>query len=93
MADDGEDGEAWGLSYEYDAIILDIMLPKKDGLAVCRALRHERVRSPIIMLTARDTVGDRVSGLDSGADTTWSSLSPLKNLLARLRAFLRRDFR
>lgn len=91
VAYDGEDGEAWGLSYEYDAIILDIMLPKKDGLAVCRALRDERVRSPIIMLTARDTVGDRVSGLDSGADDYLVKPFALEELLARLRALLRRD--
>jgi DNA-binding response OmpR family regulator len=68
VAYDGEEGEAWGLSYAFDAIILDIMLPKKDGLEVCRSLRDERVKSPIIMLTARDTLDDRVSGLDSGAD-------------------------
>jgi DNA-binding response OmpR family regulator len=91
VAYDGEEGEAWGLSYNYDAIILDIMLPKKDGLAVCRALREERVKSPIIMLTARDTVDDRVSGLDSGADDYLVKPFALQELLARLRALLRRD--
>jgi DNA-binding response OmpR family regulator len=91
VAYDGEEGEAWGLSYDYDAIILDIMLPKKDGLAVCRNLRDERVMSPIIMLTARDTVDDRVSGLDSGADDYLVKPFALEELLARLRALLRRD--
>jgi DNA-binding response OmpR family regulator len=91
VAYDGEEGEAWGLSYDYDAIILDIMLPKKDGLAVCRNLRDERVKSPIIMLTARDTVDDRVSGLDSGADDYLVKPFALEELLARLRALLRRD--
>jgi len=91
VAYDGEEGEAWGLSYDYDAIILDIMLPKKDGLAVCRSLRDERVKSPIIMLTARDTVDDRVSGLDSGADDYLVKPFALEELLARLRALLRRD--
>jgi DNA-binding response OmpR family regulator len=91
VAFDGEEGEAWGLSYDYDAIILDIMLPKKDGLAVCRTLRDERVKSPIIMLTARDTVDDRVSGLDSGADDYLVKPFALQELLARLRALLRRD--
>lgn len=91
VAFDGEDGEAWGLSYDYDAIVLDIMLPKKDGLAVCRALRDQRVKSPIIMLTAKDTVDDRVSGLDSGADDYLVKPFALQELLARLRALLRRD--
>jgi DNA-binding response OmpR family regulator len=91
VAYDGEEGEAWGLSYDYDAIILDIMLPKKDGMAVCRALRDERVKSPVIMLTARDTVDDRVSGLDSGADDYLVKPFALEELLARLRALLRRD--
>jgi DNA-binding response OmpR family regulator len=91
VAYDGEEGEAWGLSYAFDAIILDIMLPKKDGLEVCRSLRDERVKSPIIMLTARDTLDDRVSGLDSGADDYLVKPFALEELLARLRALLRRD--
>ena len=91
VAYDGEDGEAWGLSYDYDAIILDIMLPKKDGLALCRTLRDQHVKSPIIMLTAKDTVDDRVSGLDSGADDYLVKPFALQELLARLRALLRRD--
>jgi DNA-binding response OmpR family regulator len=88
---DGEEGEGWALSYDYDAIILDIMLPKKDGLDVCRALRRKRIQSPIIMLTARDTVDDRVDGLDSGADDYLVKPFALNELLARLRALLRRD--
>src|SRR5512142_1931720 len=65
---DGEEGEALAEMAPYDAIILDLMLPKKDGVAVCRDLRKNRVTTPILMLTARDTVDDRVLGLDSGAD-------------------------
>lgn len=88
---DGEEGEAWALAYEFDAIILDVMLPKLDGLAVCRNLRRQRVTSPILMLTARDTVDDRVLGLDSGADDYLVKPFALQELLARLRALLRRD--
>ncbi len=65
---DGEEGETFALSVPYDLIILDIMLPKKDGYLVCRELRRQGLRTPILMLTARDTVDDRVEGLDSGAD-------------------------
>jgi CheY-like chemotaxis protein len=65
---DGEEGLELAEITPYDAIILDVMLPMKDGLEVCRELRNQRVKTPIIMLTARDTVEDRVLGLDSGAD-------------------------
>jgi DNA-binding response OmpR family regulator len=67
-AADGEEGQELAELTPYDAIILDIMLPKRDGLEVCRNLRQQHMRTPIIMLTARDTVDDRVKGLDSGAD-------------------------
>ncbi len=88
---DGEEGEEIAGMTPYDAIILDIMLPKKDGLAVCRSLRQSRVNAPVIMLTARDTVDDRVKGLDSGADDYLVKPFAINELRARLRALLRRD--
>ena len=88
---DGPEGELFALSAPYDLIILDIMLPRKNGLDVCRTLRQQRLRSPILMLTARDTVEDRVTGLDSGADDYLVKPFALQELRARLRALLRRD--
>jgi DNA-binding response OmpR family regulator len=77
-------------SAPYDAIILDIMLPEKNGLEVCRDLRRDRVNIPILMLTARDAVEDRVAGLDSGADDYLVKPFSIAELQARLRALLRR---
>jgi two-component system OmpR family response regulator len=74
----------------YDAIVLDLMLPGRDGLDVCRELRRSGVWSPILMLTARDGVGDRVAGLDSGADDYLTKPFSFAELLARLRALTRR---
>jgi len=91
VAYDGEEGEELALSAPYDAIILDIMLPRKDGLEVCRQLRNQRVRTPILMLTARDAVEDRVTGLDNGADDYLVKPFALEELCARLRALLRRE--
>src|SRR5207249_1580515 len=88
---DGEEGEAFTDTVPYDAIILDVMLPRKDGVAVCRTLRLRKVNTPILMLTARDTVEDRVRGLDSGADDYLVKPFALDELLARVRALLRRD--
>jgi DNA-binding response OmpR family regulator len=87
---DGVEGEELARSAPYDAIVLDVLLPRKDGLAVCRALRSARVNTPILMLTARDTVQDRVRGLDSGADDYLVKPFALSELLARLRALWRR---
>ncbi|HYL43520.1 MAG TPA: response regulator transcription factor [Ktedonobacteraceae bacterium] len=87
---DGEEGEAYTETAPYDAIILDVMLPLKDGLAVCRTLRLRRINTPILLLTARDAVEDRVCGLDSGADDYLVKPFALHELLARLRALLRR---
>ena len=91
VAYDGAEGQAFAEATPYDAIILDVLLPVKDGLAVCRDLRQVGMRTPIIMLTARDTVADRVRGLDSGADDYLVKPFALNELLARLRALLRRD--
>jgi DNA-binding response OmpR family regulator len=88
---DGEEGQELAEMAPYDAIILDIMLPKKDGLQVCHDLRRQRINTPIIMLTAKDTVEDRVQGLDSGADDYLIKPFAFQELRARLRALLRRD--
>src|SRR4051812_6173321 len=74
----------------YDAIVLDVMLPVKSGLEVCRELRARGNRVPVLMLTARDTVHDRVAGLDTGADDYLTKPFAFEELLARLRALLRR---
>ncbi len=88
---DGEEAEDLAELTAYDAMILDIMLPKKDGLTVCRELRAKHINVPILMLTARDTVDDRVHGLDSGADDYLVKPFALNELRARLRALLRRE--
>ncbi len=75
----------------YDLVILDVMLPLKNGHAVCRELRQGGFRAPILMLTARDSIDDRVAGLDSGADDYLVKPFDFKELLARLRALLRRS--
>jgi DNA-binding response OmpR family regulator len=88
---DGLEGEEMAMLTPYDAIILDIMLPGKDGLAVCHDLRDRRIRTPILMLTARDAVEDRVKGLDSGADDYVVKPFAIDELRARLRALMRRE--
>ncbi len=88
---DGQEGQQFAEAVAYDAIILDIMLPGKDGLAVCCDLRQRGVNAPILLLTARDTVQDRVRGLDSGADDYLVKPFAMSELLARLRALLRRE--
>jgi two-component system OmpR family response regulator len=75
---------------EYDAIVLDVMLPGGDGFQVCRQLRQQGVWSPVLMLTARDAVEDRVAGLDTGADDYLTKPFSFAELLARLRAVARR---
>ena len=91
VARDGEEGLYLGLETDYDLVILDVMLPRKDGHAVCRELRARGRRSPILMLTARGSVDDRVAGLDSGADDYLVKPFDFKELLARVRALLRRS--
>jgi DNA-binding response OmpR family regulator len=87
---DGSEGLEYALAYEYDAIVLDIMLPKMNGLDVLRELRAKRVKTPVLLLTARDRVDDRVRGLDLGADDYLVKPFAFPELLARLRALLRR---
>jgi len=89
-AGDGEEGHFVLSSNEYDAIILDLMLPKIDGLTLCRTLRKEGNQTPIIMLTAKDTVKDKVKGLDSGADDYLPKPFAFEELLARVRVVLRK---
>ena len=91
VAFDGVEGEELAEITPYDVIILDIMLPKKNGLDVCRSLRNDHVNTPILMLTARDALEDRVAGLDSGADDYLVKPFALEELRARLRALLRRE--
>jgi len=88
---DGEEAEYMAETTPFDVIILDIMLPKKDGVAVCRDLRTKNVNTPILMLTAKDSVEDKVGGLDSGADDYLVKPFAFSELLARLRALLRRE--
>lgn len=87
---DGEAGEKRAIFGEYDLIILDIMLPQKDGIAVCRDLREKNINLPIIMLTAKGELDDKIEGLDSGADDYLVKPFDLDELLARVRALLRR---
>jgi DNA-binding response OmpR family regulator len=89
-AHDGVDGEDLAMEPGYDFIVLDVMLPGRDGVSVCRNLRREKVATPILMLTARDTVQDRVNGLDAGADDYLVKPFASMELLARLRSLSRR---
>ncbi|MDX8410332.1 MAG: response regulator transcription factor [Mariprofundaceae bacterium] len=90
VAHDGEQGAYLGAVNEYDLILLDLMLPKKDGITICRELRDHGISTPIMMLTARDTVEDKVQGLDAGADDYLPKPFSFDELLARVRALLRR---
>jgi DNA-binding response OmpR family regulator len=87
---DGEEGLDYALHGVYDIITLDVVLPRMDGLALCRTLRERGNRVPILMLTARDTLSDRVTGLDSGADDYLTKPFAFAEFLARVRALLRR---
>lgn len=90
VCSDGRNGLNIALSEEWDAILLDLMLPELNGLEVCRRIRQVNNTVPIIMITARDNVLDRVSGLDSGADDYIVKPFAIEELLARLRSLLRR---
>jgi DNA-binding response OmpR family regulator len=91
LAFDGEEALEFVRGGEYDLVILDVMLPGIDGLEVCRRLRDRRVRTPILMLTARNSVEDRVDGLDAGADDYLTKPFAFAELLARIRALSRRE--
>jgi len=90
LAERGEEALWMAQAVEYDAIVLDVMLPGLDGFEVCRRLRADGVWSPVLMLTARDAVDDRVTGLDAGADDYLAKPFSFEELLARLRALTRR---
>lgn len=90
-ASDGEIGLQMALDNEYSAVILDIMLPKLDGWTVCKELRSHRINTPVLMLTARDAVKDRVYGLEIGADDYLPKPFDFEELLARIKALIRRD--
>jgi DNA-binding response OmpR family regulator len=87
----GREALVWAETVDFDLIVLDLLLPELDGVSVCRELRRKGCRSPILMLTARDALDDRVTGLDAGADDYLVKPFALRELLARLRALGRRS--
>ena len=91
VSHDGEDGLQLALAEDWSLILLDLMLPSRDGLSICQALRARRNTTPILMLTARDAVTDRVRGLETGADDYLPKPFAFEELLARVRAQLRRE--
>ena len=91
LAADASECLHWAAIAEYDVIVLDVMLPDQDGLTVCAELRRRGLRAPVLMVTARDAVDDRVAGLDSGADDYLIKPFAFAELLARIRALLRRE--
>ena len=90
VAVDGSEALDWAAGASYDLILLDVMLPGLNGFEVCRILRQRSIAAPILMLTARDEVDDRVTGLDAGADDYLAKPFAFKELLARIRALTRR---
>jgi heavy metal response regulator len=90
-AGDGEEGLKMALGKSYDLIVLDWMLPKKDGLAVVKDLREKKTLTPVLMLTAKDSLEDIIAGLDSGSDDYLTKPFAFAELLARVRALLRRS--
>lgn len=90
VANKGHDGEDMAASESYDAIVLDVMLPDLNGVQVCRNLRRRGVKTPVLMLTALSTTGDKIEGLDAGADDYLTKPFDFDELLARIRALLRR---
>ena len=90
VANDGADGLAMIESNSYDAVILDLMLPKINGIEVMRETRSKKINTPVLMLTARDTLADKVMGLDAGADDYLTKPFAFQELVARLRSLLRR---
>jgi len=90
VAYDGEEGYRLSGENDYDLILLDIMLPKRDGISLCRQLRDDGVTTPVLMLTAKDSIQDKVTGLDSGADDYLTKPFAFEELLARIRALVRK---
>jgi len=88
---DGLDGFLYAESDIYDVIILDVMLPKMSGLEIVKELRNKKIKTPVLLLTARDSIQDKVSGLDSGADDYLTKPFSKEELLARIRALTRRQ--
>ncbi len=88
---DGEDGLAYAMSVQYDVIVLDVMLPGRNGFDMVRALRANKVATPVLLLTARDELTDKVTGLDCGADDYMTKPFVPEELLARIRALARRQ--
>ncbi len=91
LAADGAEAQWMAETHSYDAIVLDVMLPSRDGFAVARQLRHKQNQVPILFLTSRGEVEDRVRGLDAGGDDYLVKPFSMAELLARLRALLRRQ--
>ena len=90
VAYDGEEGYDMAVSEDYDVIILDLMLPKMDGMEICKKLREEEIHTPILMLTAHGELSDKVGGLNSGADDYLVKPFAFEELVARVRALIRR---
>ena len=93
VAEDGQQGLQFARDFEYDVVILDILLPKLDGISVLKAIRAHDPQTPILMLTAMDTVEDKIRGLNKGADDYLTKPFAFEELLARIRALLRRKYR
>ncbi|OHB57689.1 MAG: hypothetical protein A2Y12_16600 [Planctomycetes bacterium GWF2_42_9] len=93
VSHDGEDGKYFAESGQYDLIILDLMLPKVNGLEILQSLRNSSVQTPVLILTAKDTVEDVIRGLDMGSDDYMTKPFDLKILLARCRALIRRGYK
>lgn len=91
IALDGKEGSKLAVTEEYDLIILDIMLPYKDGITILKEIRQEKINTPVLMLTAKDGIADKVLGLDSGSDDYLAKPFAFDELLARIRALLRRN--
>jgi heavy metal response regulator len=89
-ASDGQQGETLALGQKFDLIILDILLPTKDGISVLRELRSKNILTPVLMLTAKGSTNDKIAGLDSGADDYLTKPFSFSELLARVRSLLRR---
>ncbi len=90
VAHDGQQGEMLASTEKFDLIILDILLPKKDGISVLKSLRSKRINTPVLLLTAKSSIENKVEGLDSGADDYLTKPFSISELLARMRSLLRR---